>query len=108
MTGVAFGPDGRLVAAANTGGTVQVWYLEGQEAGVPLPAGTGPGGSLTAVAFSPDGTLLAAADSDAAIRIWQVALFTNPDVVLCAEVGLPTTAEWAKYASGEPRPAVCG
>jgi WD40 repeat protein/transcriptional regulator with XRE-family HTH domain len=108
VTGVAFSPDGRLLAAANAGGTVQVWSLSGPEAGGPLPAGTGPGGSLTALAVSPGGRLLAAARADGTIRIWQVALFTNPYAALCAEVGAPTRAEWAQYASGDPQPAVCG
>jgi WD40 repeat protein/transcriptional regulator with XRE-family HTH domain len=108
VTGVAFNPHGTMMAITDADGAVQVLSLAGQEIGTPVSAGTGPGASLNGVAFSPgDGTLLAAADSDGTVRLWQMALFTNPYAALCAEVGPPTSAEWDKYAPGEPEPAVC-
>jgi WD40 repeat protein len=63
---------------------------------------------LNGVAFSPGGDLLASADTDGTVQIWQVALFTNPYAALCADVGPPTGAVWAKYAPGERQPSVCG
>jgi WD40 repeat protein len=42
----------------------QLEVVTGRPVGSPLPADTGPAGTVNAVAFSPDGKLLATADSD--------------------------------------------
>ena len=73
MNGVAFSPDGTLLAAAEVDGAVQMWNLAtGQAVGAPLEADR-PGGSVNGLAFSPDGKLLAAADSDGTVRLWNPA-----------------------------------
>jgi WD40 repeat protein len=109
VNGVAFSPDGKLLAAAYADGTVRLWNpVTGQPVGAPLPAGTGSGGSVSGVAFSPDGKLLASADADGTVRTWQMPLFADPYAALCADVGPPTKADWAQYATGEPQPNVCG
>jgi WD40 repeat protein len=62
---------------------------------------------VSGVAFSPDGTLLATADTDGTIRMWQMPLFADPYAALCADVGPPTKADWARYAPGEPQHSAC-
>jgi len=108
VSGVAFSPAGKLLAAAYGDGYVRLWNpVTGRAAGPPLPANAGQVAATNAVAFSPDGKLLASADADGTVRTWQMPLFANPYAALCTDVGPPTKAEWTHYAPGEPQPSVC-
>ncbi len=72
VTGVAFSPNGTLLATAADDGTVRLWNpATGQAIGPSLAAS--PGGSLNGVAFSPNGTLLATAGADGTVRLWNPA-----------------------------------
>lgn len=79
VAGLAFSPDGRLVAAASDDGHLQLWEVA---TAAPLAAGlSGHSAGATGVAFSPDGRWLASVGRDPALRLWEV-----------------TAARWIDYA----------
>jgi WD40 repeat protein len=68
--GVAFSPDGALLAATEPRGMVNVWQTAGWQALRELPIDPGLNGL---VAFSPDGKTLAATASGVTVGLWRVA-----------------------------------
>jgi uncharacterized protein with WD repeat len=69
VTGVAFGPDGRLLATASADQTARIWDTATGRERIQLPHDEG----VAAVAFSPDGRLLATGSFDPNARIWDTA-----------------------------------
>jgi WD40 repeat protein len=66
MNAVTFSPDGHLVAAGGTRGTIQIWNLEHPTAAASVFRDEKWIQSLT---FSPDGKLLAAGYNDGTVRL---------------------------------------
>jgi WD40 repeat protein len=66
---VAFSPDGRLLAAANQDGDVQVWDVA---SGTMLKSFEPHSGPIMSVAFSPDGLTLASGGMDETVSVWNL------------------------------------
>ncbi len=69
VNGVAFSPDGHLLATASTDQTARIWDGTGGRERIRIPHDEGVAGA----AFSPDGRLLVTGSFDPNARIWEVA-----------------------------------
>jgi len=76
-----FSPDGRTLATAAEGHTVQLWNLADPAHPAPLGTPLDAGSSWTsAAAFSPNGHLLASTNGDGTVHLWDVTDPANPTV----------------------------
>ena len=67
--GVAFSPDGMVLASASKDQTVRLWDVQSRKS---LATLEGHDGGVTSVAFSADGTRLASASFDTTVVLWDV------------------------------------
>lgn len=67
--GVAYSPDGTLLASASSYGVVQLWRVSD---GSLIRTFSGHSSSVNAVAFSTDGTMLASGSGDKTVKLWRV------------------------------------
>jgi WD40 repeat protein len=69
-TGVAFSPDGKLMASASSSkGQINLWDTATWQGNAPPLID--PTGGVVALAFSPDGHILAAAGADQLVHLWD-------------------------------------
>jgi len=66
--GVAFSPDGQVLAAANVDGALRLWRAADGQLLQVLVHSSG----VTSVAFSPDGAWLVSGSYDGGVRFWRV------------------------------------
>jgi WD40 repeat protein len=71
VKGIAFSPDGSLIASCSADMTVRLWELA-RNTPCQVKILRGHEDSVDAVTFSPDGTLLATASADKTVRLWDV------------------------------------
>jgi WD40 repeat protein len=68
FTSVAFAPDGKTIAAANTDRTIRIWEASPARAVAVLQKHAS---FVNTVAFSPDGKWLASGDMEGLIKLWD-------------------------------------
>jgi WD40 repeat protein len=82
LFGVAFSPNGKVVAAASADNLTRLWDVANPERpaqlGRPL---RGPSSYAISVAFSPDGTTLAAGVTDGTVWLWNVSAPAHPGLL---------------------------
>jgi WD40 repeat protein len=115
VNGVAFNPDGTLVATTSRDGTAKLWDpANGDE----IRTLSGHDSEVVGVAFNPDGTLVATTSSDRTARLWDPAsgneittltghvdrvngVAFNPDGTLVATASRDGTAKLWDPANGD-------
>lgn len=73
IKGVAFSPDGKLVAVSDDVGAFKLFETATGKEVATLKEGTDKVGGVWSLSFSPDGKTLAGGDFEGAVQLWEVA-----------------------------------
>jgi WD40 repeat protein len=80
--GVAYSPDGHVLAIARQDGGVDLWDDRDHKArALPREGQDQDRGPINGVAFSPDGRIVAGAGHDGVVRLWDTRTRSDPEIV---------------------------
>jgi WD40 repeat protein len=85
---ISFSPNGRYLAAADTGGTIYLWLMDNLD-NEPLVL-SGHSGAINSLVFQPNSQLLASASEDGSIRLWSLIAPARDPIVLNGHQGAVT------------------
>ncbi|MER5450577.1 hypothetical protein ABT052_39665 [Streptomyces sp. NPDC002766] len=100
--GIAYGPDGHVLASVDDIGRLRLWDTTTKQQLVSLPAA----GALQSVAVSPQGGLLATGSSGGTITLWDVSGFIPVGKGLAGSPRPPSLAPGPSLSASGPGSAV--
>jgi WD40 repeat protein len=105
ISSLAFYPRDRLLASADTGGSVQLWdVVEGRRIG---PVLRDAEVAINQLAFGPDGMHLAGASDSHVVFLWDLDLYAWQQLACAIANRNLTIAEWQQYFGSEKPRATC-